>query len=404
MHCAPAATAGACAVTHANRPNEEAGRLIRRTLRHTSIATPQGRASLVKWAARIGRFAGIDLYIHATFPLLFVWFGFVYWAETGTIGGVLIGLALIASLFLCVVLHEYGHALTARRYGIGTRNITLLPIGGVALLEKMPQEPKQEIVVALMGPAVNVVIAAALFLVLSVTGGPGSLLELSLVPQSFLLNILYANIFLALFNMIPAFPMDGGRVLRAVLSLRTDRVRATRLAANVGQVLAIGFGVLGLFGNPFLILIAVFIWVGAGAEANAAEIESNLHRQPVRRAMITDFQTLAPDEPLARAIDLTLAGTQKDFPVVRGGAVIGMLTQGDILRGLRDRGAGGLVTEVMRPAATADISATLSHLLENLQQKDVRLICILRSGALVGLVDLENITEFLRIQAALRQQ
>jgi Zn-dependent protease len=279
----------------------------------------------MRWSAKIGRFAGIDLFVHATFPLLFIYFGFVYWVQTGTLGGVLFGLALIAVLFLCVVLHEYGHALTARRYGIGTRHITLLPIGGVAMLEKMPKDPRQEIVVALMGPAVNVVIAAALFLILLVTGRPGAVIELGLVQSNFLQSVLFANIILAVFNMIPAFPMDGGRVLRAVLSLRTDRVRATRMAANVGQTLAIGFGILGLFGNPFLILIAVFIWIGAGAEANAAEVEGRLHHQPVQRAMITDFQVLGPHEPLARAIDLTLAGTQKDFPVLEGDRVVGVV-------------------------------------------------------------------------------
>jgi Zn-dependent protease/CBS domain-containing protein len=359
----------------------------------------------VKWSARIGRFAGIDLHIHATFPLLFIYVGFVYWAQTGTIEGVLFGLALIAVLFFCVVLHEYGHALTARRYGIGTRHITLLPIGGVALLEKMPKDPRQEIVVALMGPAVNVAIAAAIFLVLTIVGRPGAILEPDLVQLSFLQSVLFANILLAVFNMIPAFPMDGGRVLRAVLSLRTDRVRATRMAANIGQTLAIGFGILGLFGNPFLILIAVFIWIGAGAEGPATEGEGRLPRQPVRRAMITDFQVLGPHDPLARAIDLTLAGTQKDFPVVDGsGGVVGVLSQAAILRGLRDYGTEGRVGDIMEPATTADISDTLSHLLENLQQGETRLICILRGGRLVGLVDVENISEFLRIQAALRER
>ncbi|CAN5712974.1 site-2 protease family protein [soil metagenome] len=358
----------------------------------------------MKWSAKIGRFAGIDVHIHATFPLLLIWFGFVYWTEFGTIGGVLFGVALILVLFLCVLLHEYGHALTARRYGIGTRHITLLPIGGVALLEAMPKEPREEVVVALMGPAVNVAIAAVLFLVLQLTGRPGALFELSLVQGSFLQSVFFAHIVLALFNMVPAFPMDGGRVLRAALAMRMDRVRATRMAASVGQALAVVFGILGLFGNPFLILIAVFIWIGAGAEANAAEVEQRLHRQPVQRAMITKFQTVAPDEPLGRAIDLTLAGTQKDFPVLDAGAVVGVLPQSAILKGLRDLGAEGRIAEVMQPAVTADISDTLSHLLENLQQSDARLICILRQGRLVGLVDMENITEFLRIQAALRER
>jgi Zn-dependent protease len=353
---------------------------------------------------KVGRFAGIDVRLHATFPLLLVWVAFVYWSETGTVEGVIHGIVLILTLFVCVVLHEYGHALTARRFGIGTRHITLLPIGGVALLERMPSEPREEVIVALAGPAVNVAIAAAVGLAIVATGRPGSLFELGLVQSDFLRSVLLANVMLAAFNMIPAFPMDGGRVLRAVLSMRMDRVRATRTAAAVGQTLAVGFGILGLFGNPFLILIAAFIWIGAGAEAGAAEVESRLHRQPVHRAMITRFQTLGPDEALSRAIDLTLAGTQKDFPVVEGDRVVGMLSQGGILRGLRDLGTVGRVAEVMEPAATAEITETLSHLLENLQEGQARVICITRGGALVGMVDLENIAEYLRIQAALRER
>lgn len=356
------------------------------------------------WSTKLGRIAGIDLYVHATFPLLFIWVGFVYWLQTGTVEGVLFGLSFIAVLFVCVVLHEYGHALTARRYGIGTRNITLLPIGGLALLERMPKEPGQEIVVALMGPAVNVAIAALLFLIVGFPGGGEEVMAPTLLPVNFLQSILYANIFLAVFNMIPAFPMDGGRVLRAALSYRLGRLRATQLAARIGQGLALFLGVVGLFGNPFLILIAVFVWVGAAAEAGASEIETQLERKPVARAMITDFQTLAPDAPLARAVDLTLAGTQKDFPVLEGERLVGVASQAAILRGLRDHGLDGRIAQIMDAPATAGPEDELAGLLENLQHGEVRLICILARGRLVGLVDLDNISEFLRIQSALKDR
>jgi Zn-dependent protease/predicted transcriptional regulator len=350
---------------------------------------------------KLGRIAGIDLFMHATFPLLFIWVGFIYWIQTGTLGGVLFGLVFIAVLFVCVVLHEYGHALTARRYGIGTRYITLLPIGGVAMLERMPKDPRQEIVVALMGPAVNVAIALVLFLVIGMSGAYGDVMAPTLLPVTFLQSVLYANIFLAVFNMIPAFPMDGGRVLRAALSFRLGRGRATRTAARIGQGVALVLGVLGLFGNPLLILIAVFVWVGAAAEAGASEVETRLERMPVARAMITDFQTLAPDASLSRAVDLTLAGTQKDFPVLDGARLVGVANQGAILRGLRDFGLQGRVRQVMRAPVTARPDDELAGLLENLQQEEVRLICIVAHGRLVGFVDLDNITEFLRIQSAL---
>ena len=359
------------------------------------------------WSLKLGRFAGIDLFMHATFPLLFVWIGAVYWLQTGTVSGVLFGLSFIAVLFLCVVLHEYGHALTARQYGIGTRHITLLPIGGLATLERMPKDPRQEIVVAQMGPAVNIAIAYVLFVIVGFTGGGsvGEDIEMAapaLMPANFLQSVLFANIFLAVFNMIPAFPMDGGRVLRAALCFRMGRLRATQVAASIGQSLALVFGLLGLFGNPFLILIAVFIWIGAAAEAGGAEIETQLHHKPVSRAMITDFQVLQRGAPLSRAVDLTLAGTLKDFPVLDHGRLVGVVTQKAILRGLRVYGLEGSIDHVMIEPTSAPPDADLAELLEKLQQgEEVQLICVLKKEALVGLINLENISEYLRIQAAL---
>ncbi len=355
----------------------------------------------MKWSAKLGRFAGIDVYVHATFPLLLLWFGYAAWAQTGTIAGVVNALTLILALFLCVLLHEYGHALTARRFGIGTRHITLLPIGGLALLESMPKDPRQEILVALAGPAVNVVIAAAVYLLLGLAARPGAIFTIDPAGMGLLQGLLAANILLALFNMLPAFPMDGGRVLRAVLALRMDRVRATRLAATVGQVLAVGLGILGLMGNPFLILIAAFVWIGAGTEAAAVETDARLGDRPAGRAMITRFQTLAPEDTLGRAIDLTLAGTQKDFPILAGPRILGVLTQAAILRGLRDAGPGAAVADYLQPVHSADVATPLSDLLENLQSSEVHLVCITRNGALAGVVDLDNILEFLRIQQAL---
>ena len=181
-------------------------------------------------------------------------------------------------------------------------------------------------------------------------------------------------------------------------------MRATRAAAIVGQVLAVGLGVVGLMGNPFLILIAVFVWIGAGAEAGAVEVDARLARQPAGRAMITEFQVLAPEDPLARAVDLTLAGTQKDFPVLDGGRIAGVLTQAAIMRGLRDLGPQGRVAEAMGPAQTAEVDTSLAALLQNIQAADGRLVLITRAGRLAGIVDLENISEYLRIQQALTRR
>ena len=211
--------------------------------------------------------------------------------------------SLILLLFLCVLLHEYGHALTARRYGIGTRSITLLPIGGLALLQSMPRDPRQEIVVALAGPAVNLAIAAVALLLIELAGRPGCAPR----PRSrgkagCCATLFAANLMLALFNLIPAFPMDGGRVLRAVLAMRIDRVRATRIAARVGQVLAVGLGLLGLFGNPILLLDRRLRLDRRRRRGRApSRIDARLGEQPAGRAMITDFHTLAPGDTLARA-------------------------------------------------------------------------------------------------------
>ena len=355
----------------------------------------------MKWSAKLGRFAGIDVFVHVTFPLLLLWFGYAAWLRTGTVAGVVNALVMILLLFLCVVLHEYGHALTARRYGINTRHITLLPIGGVALLESMPKDPRQEIVVALAGPAVNLVIAAACYALLLLVSRPGAIFAIDPGTSGLLQGLVAANLLLAVFNLLPAFPMDGGRVLRALLSMRMDRVRATRLAATVGQVLAVGLGLLGLMGNPFLILIAAFVWIGAGAESSAVATDARLGNQLAGRAMITEFRTLAPADSLGRAVELTLSGSQKDFPVLDGERIAGVLTQTAILRGLSDLGKAGLVSEVMLPAQTAEVGASLAALLESIQSSETRLVCITRGGRLAGIVDLDNIAEYLRIQQAL---
>ena len=236
----------------------------------------------MKWSWKIGEFAGIGVYMHATFLLLLGWVAFVHWQDSQSLGAVVSGLAFILALFLCVVAHEYGHALTARRYGIKTREITLLPIGGVARLERMPDDPRQELWVALAGPAVNVVIAGALFAWLVVTGGLVPLDQMAVGRGSFFERLMIVNVFLAGFNMLPAFPMDGGRVLRAVLAQRMEYTRATQTAANVGQGMAFLFGFAGLFGNPMLLFIALFVWIGAAQESTAVQMKYRPRRHPGR--------------------------------------------------------------------------------------------------------------------------
>ena len=358
----------------------------------------------MKWQWKFGTFAGIDVYIHATFLLLIGWVGFSHWLENNSWLEVLSGIGFILVLFLCVLLHEYGHALTARHYGIKTRDITLYPIGGVARLERMPEKPIEELWVALMGPAVNVVIAAILFAALFLTGNLVPLTELGVASGSFLERVMVVNISLVLFNLIPAFPMDGGRVLRALLAMRIDYVRATQIAASIGQGLALVFGLVGLFGNASLLFIAFFIWIGASQEASAVQMKNVISGIPVGRAMLTDYKSLSPRDPLSRMSQLILAGSQHDFPVIDdNGRIAGVVTRDDFLSALTQHGQNIAVSAVMRGSPPeVDSYEMVESALMRIQESGFPTLPVTHSGQLVGIITAENITEYLMIRTALR--
>jgi Zn-dependent protease/CBS domain-containing protein len=358
----------------------------------------------MKWSWKLGTVAGIGLYVHATFFLLIAWVGVTYWLAGGS-AAALSGIAFILALFACVVLHELGHALTARRYGIRTRDITLLPIGGVSRLERIPDDPRQEVWVSLAGPLVNVVIAAVLYawLLLSQTWRPLSALTMAGGP--FLERLLLVNVSLAVFNLLPAFPMDGGRVLRALLAMRMDYVRATQVAAQVGQAMALVFGLLGLFTNPFLVFIAFFVWIGAAQEASMVQMRTAFSGIPVSRAMLTDFHTVAPDDSGKRVLELIVAGSQQDFPVVDGGQgsrPVGVLLRSDVLKALAQRGSDWRVRDIMRREfEVVDAADMLDTAFARLQSCNCHTLPVTSRGALVGLLTMENVGEFLLIQSAL---
>ena len=367
----------------------------------------------MRWSYKIARVAGIDIHVHATFLLVLAWLALRDYRAGGA-AAALAGVLSLLSVFLIVVLHEYGHALTARRYGIATRDITLLPIGGVARLESIPRDPRQELAIAVAGPAVNIALALVILAVLVVTGG-GVPPAAALLPfvggeggagGGFLAAMLAVNVALVLFNMIPAFPMDGGRVLRAVLALRSgDYTRATEQAARVGQLFALVFGLIGLFGNvsPFLVFIALFVWLGAAGEAAAVRTTSTLDSVETGRVMITDVRTVRPDEPLARAVELTLAGFQQDFPVVAGGALVGVLTRSDLLRGLSARGMDAPIEELMhREFQVAKPDEPVEHALARLKASDCQALPVVRGRELLGVLTAENVGEFMMLRAALR--
>ncbi|MGB8983463.1 MAG: site-2 protease family protein [Anaerolineales bacterium] len=357
----------------------------------------------MKWQWKLGTFAGIDVFVHATFLLLIGWIGYSHWLEYESWAKVAEGVLFILALFLCVVLHEYGHALTARRYGVKTRDITLYPIGGVARLERMPEKPIEELWVALMGPAVNVVIAALLFAYLFATNGLVPLTDLTVASGSFLGRLMTVNISLVLFNLIPAFPMDGGRVLRALLAMRMDYVRATQIAANVGQGLAFLLGLIGLFNNPFLLFIAFFVWIGASQEASMVQMRNTISGIPVTNAMQTRFETLSPSDRLERVVKLILAGSQQDFPVVEGEQFVGVLTRDDFIRALSQQGQSTLVANVIRRnVPSVDSHEMVETALTRIQESGAKTLPVMHGGRFVGLVTSENITEFLMIRSALK--
>lgn len=357
----------------------------------------------MRWSWKVGDVRGIGIRVHATFFILIAFLVLSHWSSGSGLAKTLEGVGFILALFLCVVLHELGHALAAERYGIRTRDITLLPIGGLARLERIPEKPLQEFWVALAGPAVNLLLAVALLVGLRIFGPWAPLDEVSIASGPFLQRLMLANALLAVFNLLPAFPMDGGRVLRALLATKLEYTRATIVAANVGQMMALAFGLVGVLFNPFLVLIALFVWIGAAQEASVVQTKSALAGIPITRAMITDFHSLGSHEPLARAIQYTLAGTQQDFPVVDEGRVVGVLTRKDLLAALTSRGEASPVGQAMQTDfETVDASEMFETAFARLQNLSCRTLPVLQRGNLVGLVTMENVGEFIAIQAASR--
>lgn len=363
----------------------------------------------MKWSWKLGRVSGILIQVHWTFLILIAWVILVHASQGADVLEVAGGVFLVLAVFGCVVLHELGHALTAKRFGINTRDITLLPIGGVARLERMPEEPWREFFVAAAGPAVNVVIAGVLYAGLTFTGALDRAGDVAVVGGNPVVQLMWLNVILVLFNLLPAFPMDGGRILRALLAVKLDYVRATRIAAALGQGAAIFFGFVGLFGffgvvgpNPFLVFIAIFVYLGAQAEAQQVQQRFALEGVTAADAMMTRFRTLAPDNTLQDAVDELLAGAQQDFPVVDGHRVVGLLVRAELVKALKQHGGDLPVTAVMRrdcPVVMRDEG--LHQALTRLRAARCSSLPVLSDGALIGLLTLENVGELLMIGSAL---
>ena len=355
----------------------------------------------MRWSLRIGSIAGIRVEVHVTFLLYVGWIALDRGLLSQHPAHALVSVALILLVFGCVLLHELGHALAARRYGIRTRDIILLPIGGIARLERMPEKPAQEIVVALAGPAVNVVIAALLWLMLGGVRSPDAFRPLE---GGLLDSLLTVNILMVGFNLIPAFPMDGGRVLRAALALKLPYVQATRIAAMIGQGIALLFGVVGFFYNPALMFVALFVFLAAGEEQALVRSRATLSGVPARDAMITEFQTLDVSDTLQRGVDQLMAGAQQDFPVLSGGELVGLLTRSEMLMALKSAGPEATVGgAVARDGQVADPGEPLEDVLRRMREHRRSAMPVVSAGRLVGIVTLEHVSELLLVREALQK-
>ena len=353
------------------------------------------------WSIKLFTLGGTAVRMHLTFLLLLAWIAAVQWTR-GTPQDAISGVLFIIVLFGCVVLHEFGHIWAARRYGIRTPDVTLLPIGGVAKMERMPEKPSQEIAVALAGPAVNAVIALVLIAVLGLRFDPEQI-SLAALQSTFLAQVAIANVVLLVFNLIPAFPMDGGRVLRALLAMWLGYTRGTQVAARIGQVLAVVFAILGFMGSPLLVLIAIFIFLGAAGEAGYVEVREAMRGRRVSEVMITVFEPLGVMATADDAAALLLRTTQQEFPVLDGAARLrGVVTRKAIIEALRDAGGATPVLQMM--AAEVPVvpqSEALSAAVELLQQSSAHFVGVVdAAGRLVGYLTPENLSELLLLRSS----
>lgn len=321
----------------------------------------------------------------------------------------LLGVAFVLALFACVVLHEFGHALTARRYGIKTRHITIYPIGGIASLERIPEKPAQELLVAIAGPAVNVVIALVLWIYMLLTGSMPDMATLQnardMQDLSIVFNLFAANIALVVFNLIPAFPMDGGRILRALLAFRMDRTKATRIAAGVGRFFALLFVIVGFFYNFFLVLIGFLIYLGAGSEAAYETTKNLLSGFRVVDVLIRRFTTLSPHDDLGKAVQALLEGQEQDFLVATDEEVQGILTRKQLIRGLSAFGRSAPISNVMqKDFLTLSPEMNLQDVYTKMLTNTLNVYPVKDNGKLIGIIDKENVSELILVQQATRER
>jgi Zn-dependent protease/CBS domain-containing protein len=353
------------------------------------------------WSIMVGRIAGTAVRIHITFLLFLLWIGFSSW-RTGGSEQAWNGILFMVLLFACVLAHEFGHIFMARRFGIATPDVTLLPIGGVAQLERLPEKPWEQLWVAIAGPAVNVVIALVLIFVMGAATDVQQLAQIEDARVTLVARLASANLFLAVFNLLPAYPMDGGRVLNAILAMRMDPRRAIQISARIGQGFALLLGFLGLFGNPLLVFIAIFIYMAAASEAQGSTMQATTSGLAVSDAMETKFATIPIDATLAAAVDALLASSQHEFPVVDAfGKPMGVLTRDRLLDALRTKAPETSVADALDTGApSVRPRDPLDAAMQTLSRLGAPAISVVdEDGRTVGMLTMQNIVEMMLIKS-----
>ena len=347
----------------------------------------------MRWSFPVGRLFGIPIRVHYTFLLLLA---FIWYVESSVLGAEagFHSVLFWALIFACVLLHELGHSLVAQSYGLTITSIMLLPIGGVSQITELPRDPIKEVAITIAGPVVNFLIAGILLLFAKMIDPSLQFSEISLQSGSMIVDLFWANIMLGLFNIVPAYPMDGGRILRGLLAMKKGYADATRLAADVGKLFAIGFIVAGFFYNWWLILIGIFVFSGASSEAEATALSSTLEKIRVSDLLITDFRTISPEEPLTAVVEKSLHTFQSDFPVVENGNFVGILTRSSVIESLHHRLHEKRVGDIAKrnfPTILPD--ATAAEALTAMRNSNVTVAPVERDGTLYGIITIEKLLE-----------
>jgi len=350
----------------------------------------------MKHAYQIGKLFGIPIKVHITFIFLLFFIGLMINKLVVDVSP-LYGMFAIILVFLCVVLHEVSHSLVAKHFGINVRDITLLPIGGVAQIEEIPEDPKEEILIAIAGPVLSLILAG-FFLILSILISGKiklDLKEINIFNKNILMTLFSINLVLGIFNIFPAFPMDGGRVLRGVLALFLNHLTATKIAVGIGQAFAIFFIFFGIFFNWWLILIGFFIYVGAANEEKIAEIRASIQGIPVSSAMLTNFATLNPNQTLRDAVDRVIHTFQDNFPVMDEDKVIGVLTKQNLFKAIREHPIDSPISDfVEKDYLKIHPDIPMSSLLKNIMETNIPIILVMENEKLKGIINLEQIGKF----------